>query len=196
MEAPAHDPRSGKALAVTYGTANRGMCHIHPLEGMAYDSGKKDFGMTKYGIPDPLTVDRWEEKGKGKIVKILQDDLIVPDILSTCKFLMYVGLTLDNYAEMLSAITNWDIDGKELLKIGERVINLQRLFNIREGFTQKDDLLPERMRGLPKFGDYKDEKKCVIKDYEGMLNEYYEARGWDKQTGKPLTEKLHDLDIT
>jgi aldehyde:ferredoxin oxidoreductase len=97
---------------------------------------------------------------------------------------------------MLSAITNWDIDGKELLKIGERVINLQRLFNIREGFTNKDDLLPERMRGLPKFGDYKDEKKCVIKDYEGMLNEYYEARGWDKQTGKPLPEKLHDLDIT
>ena len=112
MEAPAHDPRSGKALAVTYGTANRGMCHIHPLEAMGYDSGKMDFGMIKYGVPDPETVDRWEEKGKGKIVKILQDGLIVPDILNTCKFLVYAGLTLDNYVEMLSAITNWDIDGK------------------------------------------------------------------------------------
>ena len=46
-------PRSGKALAVTYGTANRGMCHIHPLEGMAYDSGKMDWGLMKYGVPDP-----------------------------------------------------------------------------------------------------------------------------------------------
>ncbi|MFQ6618941.1 MAG: aldehyde ferredoxin oxidoreductase family protein, partial [Fidelibacterota bacterium] len=65
LEAPAHDPRSGKALAVTYGTANRGMCHIHPLEGMAYDSGKFDFGLVQYGLPDPNTVHRWDEKGKG-----------------------------------------------------------------------------------------------------------------------------------
>ncbi|PKP58549.1 aldehyde:ferredoxin oxidoreductase [Candidatus Atribacteria bacterium HGW-Atribacteria-1] len=56
LEAPAHDPRSGKALAVCYGTANRGMCHIHPLEGMVYDLGKKDFGMIKYGVPDPFLI--------------------------------------------------------------------------------------------------------------------------------------------
>lgn len=53
LEAPAHDGRSGKVLAVAYGTANRGMCHIHPLEGMVYDSGKFDWGLMKYGIPDP-----------------------------------------------------------------------------------------------------------------------------------------------
>ena len=86
LEGPAHDPRSGKALAVTYGTANRGMCHIHPLEGMAYDSGKFDFGMIPYGVPDPNKIDRWNEKGKGKIVKILQDGLIMPDILDVIFF--------------------------------------------------------------------------------------------------------------
>ncbi|MBC8499634.1 MAG: aldehyde ferredoxin oxidoreductase family protein [Candidatus Atribacteria bacterium] len=196
LEAPAHDPRSGKALAITYGTANRGMCHIHPLEAMAYDSGKKDFGMMKYGVPDPLTVDRWEEKGKGKIVKILQDGLIIPDVLNICKFMMYVGCTLEHLAMILSALTGWNISDEDLLKIGERVYNLQRLFNMREGFSRKDDLLPERMKNLPQFGDYKDEKDCEIKNFEEMLNEYYEARGWDKQTGKPLPEKLHDLDIT
>jgi len=174
LEAPAHDPRSGKALAVTYGTANRGMCHIHPLEGMAYDSGKFDFGLVKYGLVDPNTVHRWDEKGKGKSVKILQDGLIVPDILSTCKFFLYAGLTIDNYADMLSALTGWEIDGRELLKVGERVINLQRLFNIREGFNRDDDLIPERVRQRPSFGIYQDEPRCVIKDYEGMLNEYYE----------------------
>jgi len=195
LEAPAHDPRSGKALAVTYGTANRGMCHIHPLEGMAYDSGKFDFGLVKYGLVDPNTIHRWDEKGKGKSVKILQDGLIVPDILSTCKFFLYAGLTIDNYADMLSALTGWEIDGRELLKVGERVINLQRLFNIREGFNRDDDLIPERIRQRPSFGIYQDEPRCVIKDYEGMLNEYYEARGWDLITGKPSKDKLRELGL-
>jgi len=195
LEAPAHDARSGKALAVTYGTANRGMCHIHPLEGMAYDSGKFDFGMVKYGLPDPNTVHRWDEKGKGKSVKILQDGLIVPDILSTCKFFLYGGLNIDNYADMLSALTGWEIDGWELLKVGERVTNLQRLFNMREGFGRNDDLIPKRARKIPSFGIYKDEQRCAIKDYEGMLNEYYEARGWDLITGKPSKEKLRELGL-
>jgi aldehyde:ferredoxin oxidoreductase len=195
LEAPAHDPRSGKALAVTYGTANRGLCHIHPLEGMAYDSGKKDFGMVKYGVPDPNTVDRWDEKGKGRIVKILQDGLIAPDVLCTCKFMMYCGLTVDHYASMLSAATGWKIDGSELLRIGERVINLQRLFNVREGFTRADDSIPERMRQLPVFGKYKDEDRCAIRDYDGMLREYYEARGWDIEDGKPTEEKLQELGL-
>ncbi len=195
LEAPAHDPRSGKALAVAYGTANRGMCHIHPLEGMAYDSGKLDFGMVKYGLQDPNTVHRWDEKGKGKSVKILQDGLTMPDVLSICKFFMYGGLNIDHYADMLSALTGWEIDGWELLKVGERVTNLQRLFNMREGFGRKDDLIPERVKKIPSFGIYKDEKRCVIMDYEGMLNEYYEARGWDLKTGKPSKDKLRELEL-
>ncbi len=195
LEAPAHDARSGKALAVTYGTANRGMCHIHPLEGMAYDSGKFDFDLVKYGLPDPNTVHRWDEKGKGKNVKILQDGLIMPDILCFCKFFLYGGLNLDNYADMLSALTGWEIDGWELLKVGERVTNLQRLFNTREGFGRDDDLIPERVRKIPSFGIYKDEQRCAIQDYEGMLNEYYEARGWDLITGKPSKDKLRELGL-
>ena len=195
LEAPAHDPRSGKALGITYGTANRGMCHIHPLEGSAYDSLKLDWGLIKYGVPDPNTIDRWDEKGKGKIVKILQDALILPDILNTCKFFMYSGIYIDHLAELLSAVTGWNIGGQELLKIGERVINLQRLFNIREGFRRDDDLLPERMKQKPAFGFYKNEDRCAIKDFEGMLDEYYKTRGWDAKTGIPTKEKLLELEL-
>jgi aldehyde:ferredoxin oxidoreductase len=162
---------------------------------MAYDSGKLDWGMGQYGAPDPNTVDRWDEKGKGKMVKILQDGLIVPDIVSTCKFFNYSGITLEHHALMLSASTGWDIDGFELMKIGERVINLQRMFNMREGFSRKDDLIPERMKKVPSFGIYKDEDRCGISDYEAMLNEYYEARGWDLETGVPLKDKLDELGI-
>jgi aldehyde:ferredoxin oxidoreductase len=195
LEAPAHDPRSGKALAVTYGTASRGLCHIQPLEGMAYDSGKLDWGLTAYGIPDPNTVERWDEKGKGQIVKVLQDGLVLPDILNTCKFFMYAGITLENLAELLSASTGWDITGRDLLKVGERVLNLQRLFNIREGLSRKDDILPERIKQKPAFGFYEKEDQCAIKDFEGMLDEYYAARRWDIKTGRPSKEKLRELGL-
>jgi aldehyde:ferredoxin oxidoreductase len=195
LEAPAHDPRSGKALAVTYGTGNRGMCHIHPVEGMTYDSGKVDFGLVKYGIPDPEEVDRWDEEGKGAITKILQDGAIVPDIVGTCKFFMYLGITLDDYADFLSKLTGWELKGEDLILTGERVSNLQRMFNVREGFGRREDNIPERMCQIPKFGIYKDEVNCVIKDYEGMLDEYYQARGWDQKTGIPSDEKLKELEI-
>lgn len=195
LEGPAHDPRSGKLLAVTYGTANRGMCHIHPLEGMAYDSGKADWGMMVYGVPDPNEIDRWDEKGKGAITKVLQDGLILPDILGVCKFFMYAGLTLDHYANLLSALTGWQINGKDLLKVGERVSNLQRLFNNREGFSIQEDMIPDRIKQKPLFGCYKDEERCAIKDFESMLEEYYRARGWDSLTGIPKKEKLIELGL-
>jgi len=195
LEAPAHDPRSGKALAVTYGTSSRGLCHIHPLEGMAYDSGKMDWGLAEYGIPDPNSVERWDEKGKGQIVKALQDGLVLPDILNTCKFFMYAGITLDNLADLLSASTGWDIKGRDLLEVGERVLNLQRLFNMREGLSREDDILPERIKQKPAFGFYEKEQLCAIKDFEGMLDEYFEARKWDIKTGMPSKEKLKELGL-
>ena len=195
LEGPAHDGRSGKALAIMYGVANRGMCHIHPLEGMAYDSLKNDFGLVPYGVPDPKTVDRWVEKGKGKIAKTLQDFGILPDILGICKFYAYNGLHLPELAELISSLTGWDIDEEELLNIGERVYNLQKMFNVREGLGRKDDYLPERVHKLPEIGQYSSMAECEIKDYERLLDEYYRARGWSIETGIPTKEKLQQLDL-
>jgi aldehyde:ferredoxin oxidoreductase len=196
LEGPAHDGRSGKALAVSYGTGNRGMCHIHPVEAMGFDCGKKDFGMgSLLGLPDPNDVDRWDEKGKGAITKKLQDNGILPDILVCCKFYIYVGLGPRPFAEMVSALTGWDISPEELLKIGERAMNIQRLFNIREGFTTKDDQLPQRVLNVPEFGKYADIPKSGIKDYHAMLAEYYQERGWDNQTGEPTPQKLKELGL-
>lgn len=195
LEGPAHDPRASKSLAITYGTSNRGMCHIHPVEAQSFDYGKMSWGLIPYGLPDPNIVDRLGEKGKGKIVKLLQDGCIIPDILGVCKFIMYVGITINHFAEILSALTGRKIDGSELLKIGERTINLQRLFNIREGFNSNDDLIPERIKQKPLFGNYKNQEKCVILDYEGMLKEYYKERGWNVKTGIPKKVKLKQLEL-
>jgi aldehyde:ferredoxin oxidoreductase len=196
LEGPAHDPRSGKALAITYATGNRGMCHIQPVEAMAWDRGKLDWGLIKYGLPDPENVERWDEENKGGPVALLQDGLTLPDILGTCKFYMYGGITVDHWTEMLQALTGWEIDGHELLKISERVINLQRLFNIREGITAKDDLLSQRVKDVPTFGKYSQELECGIKDFDRMLQEYYQVRGWDPITGAPSSEKLEELGLT
>ncbi len=195
LEGPAHDPRSGKALGIAYGTANRGMCHIHPLEGMAFDRGKMDWGMRAHGARNPETIDRWDEKGKGADCALLQHAMILPDILSTCKFMSYAGLNPEHWAQMLTEATGWDIDSTELLQIGERTHNLQRLFNIREGLGRKDDMLPKRLLSVPEFGAYKDEPDCVISDYEALLDEYYEACGWNIETGVPGEDKLIELGL-
>ncbi|SDP82608.1 aldehyde ferredoxin oxidoreductase family protein [Desulforhopalus singaporensis] len=195
LEGPAHDPRSGKLLGIAYGTANRGMCHIHPLEGMAYDRGKLDWGMGHYGARNPKILDRWDEAGKGKDCAILQNGMILPDILSTCKFMSYAGITPEHWANILQASTGWDVDGYELVRLGERVVNLQRLFNIREGFSREDDMLPDRLLAGPEFGPYEGNQDCVISNYEALLDEYYIARGWDIKTGTPSREKLSELEL-
>ncbi len=187
LETPAHDARSGKVQMITFGTQNRGMCHTHAAEGIAYDHVKMDFGLIPYGIPDPNTIDRFAEEGKGKIAKLLQDFEILPDILGICRFYTYFNaLNVGDLAKMLSAVTGWDIDGGELLAVGERVYNLQRMFDTREGIRKKDDMLPERCLRLPEFGNYASVDDCQIKNQVHMLEEYYEARGWDKETGVPL----------
>jgi len=186
LEGPAHDARSGKTLAVAYGLGNRGMCHIHPLEVGNYDALNNDFGLIPYGLPDPETVDRYAEEGKGEIVKKLQDFGVLPDILGICKFYVFVGVGPGELARMVSALTGWDVDGEELLKVGGRVYDLQRVFNTREGITKADDLLPERCLRLPEFGKYASLKECEIRNLTGMLEDCYEARGWSKETGVPL----------
>jgi aldehyde:ferredoxin oxidoreductase len=185
LEGPAHDPRSAKTLAVAYGLGNRGMCHIHPLEVGNYDALNNDFGLIPYGLPDPETVDRYAEEGKGEIVKKLQDFGVLPDILGICKFYVFVGVGPGELASMVSSLTGWDVDGEELLKVGERVYDLQRVFNTREGITKADDLLPERCLRLPEFGKYASVKECEIRNLTGMLEDCYQARGWSKETGVP-----------
>jgi aldehyde:ferredoxin oxidoreductase len=171
------------------------MCHIHPLEGMAYDSLKNDFGLVPFGAPDPETIGNHSEEGKGKITKLLQDFGILPDILGICKFYVYNGLHLPELAELISSLTGWDIDEAELLNIGERVYNLQRMFNAREGVRRKDDYIPERARQIPEFGEHSSVEECEIKEYDQMLDEYYEARSWNKETGVPTKEKLQQLGL-
>jgi len=186
LEGAAHDARSSKLLALTYGSGSRGMCHTHQCEGLIFDSIKMELGLAPFGFPDPYTVDRWDPAGKGELAKKLQDYTIWPDILGICKFYTYFGgYVPGELTKLLSLLTGWEVDYEHLAAAGSRTFNLQRRFNTREGVRKKDDILPDRCRRRPEFGAYADKEECEIKDNEALLAEYYIARGWDED-GVPL----------
>jgi aldehyde:ferredoxin oxidoreductase len=94
-------------------------------------------------------------------------------------------------SKFFNSVTGLNITEDEVLRIGERITNIERLFNIREGLTRKDDSLPDRMTNEPMpDGPAKGE---VVR-LDRMLDEYYELRGWDSD-GFPTAEKLSDLGI-
>jgi aldehyde:ferredoxin oxidoreductase len=137
----------------------------------------------------PVLVDRDTTDGKADLVILFQNLSAAMDCMVVCRFTNFAW-TVDDYAAMVSAGTGLDIDGKELLRIGARIWNLERLFNIREGFGKKDDTLPPRFSTpLPEGGSRK-----RVAHIDVMLPEYYSLRGWDKD-GNPTDRLLKSLDI-
>ncbi|MHA1636649.1 MAG: aldehyde ferredoxin oxidoreductase family protein [Candidatus Thorarchaeota archaeon] len=177
LELPAYDPRAVQGHALGYVTSNRGGCHLR-----SYLIGPEIMG-------SPVLIDRDKIEGKASLVILYQDLSAAMDTFIVCRFTNFAW-TVDDYADMVSAVTGFAIDGKSLLKIGERIWNLERLFNNREGFSAKDDQLPPRFsQPLPEGGS-----RNRIAHIDEMLPEYYSLRGWDSD-GRPTKEKLKQLGI-
>jgi aldehyde:ferredoxin oxidoreductase len=96
-------------------------------------------------------------------------------------------------ARLYNGVTGVGIDEAEVSLIGERIVNLERAFNVREGLTRKDDSLPERFLKEP-LPDGASKGQVVNLDF--MLDEYYELRGWQRETGYPTKEKLEQLGLS
>jgi aldehyde:ferredoxin oxidoreductase len=137
---------------------------------------------------------RQSPEGKGQLVKWMFDTRAVLNSLETCVFTNRGKLYVDfrPYAKALTAATGVEFSDKDLLKAGERIINLERSFNVREGFRRKEDTLPRRFleEPIPEGGS-----KGKVVPLDQMIDDYYAARGWDKETGIPTQEKLHDLGL-
>jgi aldehyde:ferredoxin oxidoreductase len=177
LEIPAYDPRGVQGHALGYATSNRGGCHLR-----SYMIGTEILG-------SPVLVDRDITEGKANLVILFQNLSAAMDCMVVCRFTNFAW-SVDDYAEMVSACTGLKIDGKELLRIGARIWNLERLFNIREGFGRKDDVLPPRFSSpLPEGGSRKRIAQIGV-----MLPEYYALRGWDKN-GQPSEGLLKSLNI-
>jgi len=177
LEIPAYDPRGAQGHALGYATSNRGGCHLR-----SYLIGPEVLG-------SPVLVDRDRPDGKADLVMLYQDLSAAMDCMVVCRFTNFAW-TVDDYAEMISAGTGIELSGRDLLRLGERIYNLERLFNLREGFTTKDDTLPPRFfKPLPEGGS-----RNRVVHLEEMLTEYYKLRGWDKE-GRPTKDTLKKLDI-
>ncbi|MEM1539411.1 MAG: aldehyde ferredoxin oxidoreductase family protein [Candidatus Bathyarchaeia archaeon] len=182
MEMPAYDPRAmkGQGLGLATGT-------IGPSHAISWNK------FEILGVPkkvDPLTVD-----GKAELTKYVQDEMAVCETAVFCKLIVNHDVINPNfYSRVLYAVTGIEVfkDPKYLWKVGERIWNLERLFDVREGIDSKHDTLPERLLKEP---HPREPAKGQIIELDELLKDYYKVRGWNEQ-GIPTKEKIAELGLS
>ena len=178
LELPAYDPRGMQGQGLLYATSNRGGCHMRG----------NMLGPEVLALP--RLIDRLAVQGKAGIVARHQDTAAVLDSLVLCKF-TNLAVSEEYFARLLTAVTGVTFLAGDLTRIGERVYTLERLYNLREGFTRADDTLPPRLLHEPAVDG---PSKGYTVQLEPMLDEYYAFRGWDKD-GVPRPETLQALEL-
>lgn len=176
----AYDPRGLKGMGIGFATSNRGACH---LRGYTPAAEVINWVLGAEQAADPL-----EWKGKGELVAIFQNVYGFTDSVDVCKFGTF-AIPLDVYAALYSGMIGVDLDVAGLLRIGERIYNLERYYNNLNGFREGSDSLPRRFLEEPGTGAAS-ESVCEL---DQMLEEYYKFRGWEK--GVVPEPKLRELGI-
>lgn len=172
QEFPAYDSRGIQGMGLTYATSNRGACHLR-----SYTVASEVLGI-------PVKTDPLTAEGKPELVKAFQDATAAFDSAGICIFTSFAW-TLADVAPQVAAACGPEFTLENMEKIGERIWNLERDFNNRAGFTNKDDTLPKRLLTEPaKTGP----AKGLVNKLPEMLPKYYEVRGWNADgTLKPET---------
>jgi aldehyde:ferredoxin oxidoreductase len=188
LELPGYDVRGLKAHGLGYATSYTGADHCRSYAFQEV-----------FGVPIPWQVDRFAIEGKGKLTIWNQDVRTVTlDCATMCAFLLDMAVpatACQNTATLMEAVTGLSFTPEEVLKVGERVNNLAKSFNVREGFTRADDTLPERLMTEPLKAGASKGQVISREDLDKMLDEYYSLRGWDVKTGTPTRAKLTDLGL-
>jgi aldehyde:ferredoxin oxidoreductase len=179
LELPAYDPRGAWGMGLAYATACRGGCHLKAW------TLKVEVFAPKY--------DRFSTEGKAKLVFELQNARAAMDSLGVC-IIGSRAIGVEEMERVLAVTTGWNLSVKDLLKAGERIYNLERLLAVREGISRKDDILPARLLNETLPNGPAKGVKLGEKDFNRMLDEYYEIRGWDTK-GRPKREKLEEFGI-
>ncbi|MEM2960109.1 MAG: aldehyde ferredoxin oxidoreductase family protein [Candidatus Bathyarchaeia archaeon] len=177
LEMPAYDPRAIKGIGLNYATANRGGCHV-----TGYTVSAEILGI-------PEKIDSLTPEGKARWAKLFQDFTCVVNSTVNCLFSTF-ALGVKDYTDLLSAVTGWSLTEDEVLRIGERIYNLERVIINKFGFDGKDDTLPKRLLEEPMP---EGPAKGHVVELEKMKEEYYKLRGW--VDGKPSAEKIKELEI-
>lgn len=185
------DVRAIKAYGLGNAVSSRGADHLRSEPWFEFSNDPEE-GRRRYGIPE--TASRLEHKGKGYVVKHYEEMAAISDALGVCKntYNNMEVLGWEATAELLRAATGWSLEGEDVRRIGERIVNLERLFIAREGIRRRDDRLPARFLKEPLRDGGRGGSTIAL---DAMLDEYYRARGWDLSTGLPTREKLAELGL-
>ena len=178
LEIPAYDPRAIQGQGLQYATSNRGGCHVR-----GYLISPEILGL-------PEKLDKFALDGKAEWAKIFQDLTATIDSLGLCLFTSF-ALGADDYAKLYNAVCGTDHTGESILMAGERIWNIEKLFNIAAGIDSKEDKLPKRLLEEPIVDG---PSKGWVHKLDELLPKYYEARGWDSE-GNPTKERLDLLSI-
>lgn len=198
QEIPMHDPRVKTGVGLQYALSDYGADHMKaPHDPFFKDEASWGIQEMKgLGILRPVSPESIDEK-KVRLFKILDIYYSLLDIIGGCT-LAYVPRGIGSIEELLEiacSVTGWRITWFELMQIGERSINMARIFNHREGFTSKDDILPEVFYHNFKGGPLDGQGAINKKDFEKAIKLRYELMGWNPDTGIPSTAKLIELGL-
>lgn len=165
LELPAYDPRGAYGMALAYCTSNRGGCHL------------RAYPISHEILRKPVPTDRFSFSGKARIITIAEDTNAAVDSLVACKF-SFFGASLEEYAELLTAATGIGYSPQRLKELGRRICLTERFYNCANGFSRKDDILPERFfTEHGSSGDGIEVPPIDRQRFEEELGKYYRIRG-------------------
>ncbi|GAP17340.1 aldehyde ferredoxin oxidoreductase family protein [Levilinea saccharolytica] len=178
QEMPAYDPRGVQGIGLHYATSNRGGCHV------------RGYTIAVEVLGNPVKMDQHTTEGKPDLVITFQNLTAALDSTGACLFATF-GIGGDELAALLSGATGIPYSTADFMKAGERIWNLERMWNLAAGLSSNDDVLPERLLHEPiKTGPSKGE----VSHLNEMLPVYYDLRGWDAN-GVPSAERLETLGL-
>lgn len=191
METVATDPRGQPSWGLQYATSSRGADHMRAYSNFEYN-GLSDSDMLRIAGTTKIA-ERFGTEGKGRAVAYLEDMHAYGDALGVCRFMTRGEIGFPEVlAPLYQTATGIPISTEQLLNVGERITNLERLSNLRDGITPADDTLPGRYLKEPVPDGPAKGRIC---DLQPMLDEYYQARDWDMVSGYPSQAKLEQLGL-
>ncbi|MCS7285838.1 MAG: aldehyde ferredoxin oxidoreductase family protein [Anaerolineae bacterium] len=192
QEIPMHEPRFKQALGLGYAISPTGADHNHNVHDDGYvKETRSAFRKARaLGVLEPLPRN---DLGPGKVRLFFYELLwqIGYELWGLCRFLPY---DKHQVCEILQAVTGWDVSIWEMMKAGQRIYTLARIFNIKAGFSPSDDRLPERF--FEPFVDGPLAGEAINPEaFQKAKELLYGMMGWDPQTGMPYPHTLAELDI-
>jgi len=192
---PIHDPRGKAGLALAYSISPTGADHLEHPHDPVFETEAGLKSILPLGVIEPLSALDLSSR-KVRMFVYLQDLYSVFNCVGLCVLTggFFGGpVSVNTIPEYVNAVTGWDTSLWELLKVGERHSAMARMFNLREGFSSKDDYLPDRIFEPLEGGALKG-KKIDRQEFQKALKTYYSMMGWD-ENGVPLDSKLEELEL-